>query len=94
MGAGGALSIEVCHAIRRVLVGAVAPDCATRRAAAQLELLHETFWFAHEGRTTLERDRERRHSRWWTFAGGRANAELSDRCRPQGTRSLESMISV
>jgi len=78
MGAGGALSIEVCHAIRRVLVGAVAPDCATRRAAAQLELLHETFWFAHEGRTTLERDRERRHSRWWTFAGGRANAELSD----------------
>ena len=84
MGAGGALSIEVCHAIRRVLAGEAVPEGATRRAAGQLEVLRETFWFAHEGKTTLERDRERRRSRWWTFAGGRANAELSDRCRVAG----------
>jgi len=84
MGAGGALSTEVCHAIRRVLVKEVVPDGTTRRAAGQLEVLRAAFWFAHEGRSTLERDHERRRSRWWTFAGGRANAELSDRCRAAG----------
>jgi ATP-dependent helicase Lhr and Lhr-like helicase len=83
-GAGGALSIEVCHAIRRVLASDTVADGATRRAARQLQTLRETFSFTREGRTTLERDHERQRSRWWTFAGGRANAELAHRCGAAG----------
>ncbi|MEN3284731.1 MAG: ATP-dependent helicase Lhr and Lhr-like helicase [Solirubrobacteraceae bacterium] len=83
-GAGGALSIEVCHAIRRVLASDTVSDGATRRAARQLETLHATFFFARDGTTTLERDHERQRSRWWTFAGGRANAELAHRCGVAG----------
>lgn len=83
-GSGGALSIEVCHAIRRVLANDAIPEGSTRRAADQLALLRETFFFVRDGSTSLERDPERQRSRWWTFAGARANAELAERCRAAG----------
>jgi ATP-dependent helicase Lhr and Lhr-like helicase len=79
-GTGGGLSIEVCHAIRRVLARDDVPAGATRRACAHLATIREAFAFVQDGRTALERDHERQRSRWWTFAGGRANAELARRC--------------
>ncbi|MGI8757293.1 MAG: hypothetical protein ACR2MB_15840, partial [Acidimicrobiales bacterium] len=83
-GSGGALSIEVGHAIRRMMSATDRPAATTRRAVAQLDLLREDFPFAAEARTTLERDQQRQRTRWWTFAGGRANAELARRCATAG----------
>jgi len=83
-GSGGALSIEVCHAIRRLVASEERPLATTRRASVQLDLLREDFPFATEGRTALERDHARQRTRWWTFAGGRANAELARRCAAAG----------
>jgi ATP-dependent Lhr-like helicase len=83
-GSGGALSLEVCHAIRRVLADGDVPTAASRRAAEELARLRAAYWFVEDARTTLELDRERHRTRWWTFAGGRANADLADRCRAAG----------
>lgn len=83
-GSGGALSIEVCHAIRRVVASGERPIATTRRASVRLDLLREDFPFAAERRTALERDHARQRTRWWTFAGGRANAELARRCAAAG----------
>jgi len=40
-------------------------------------LLREQCTWAVEGRTALVRDAKRAKSRWWTFAGARANAALA-----------------
>jgi ATP-dependent Lhr-like helicase len=77
-GSGGALSVELCHAIRSVLSDRIAPACATRRGSVQLASQQEQFWFARDGATSLQRSNGRR-TRWWTFAGGRGNAELARR---------------
>ncbi len=82
-GAGGALSIELCHAIRSVLSDRIVPACATRRASDQLTSLQEQFWFARDGATSLQRTDGPR-TRWWTFAGGRGNAEVARRLAAQG----------
>jgi ATP-dependent Lhr-like helicase len=50
----------------------------------QLGLIRDDFAFVRDGRTSLERDHQRQRSRWWTFAGGRANAELARRCHAAG----------
>lgn len=78
-GSGGALSLEVCNAMRAVAASKEIPDAATARAHGALDEIREAFWFVVEGRTAIERDEERSRSRWWTFAGGRANAELRGR---------------
>jgi ATP-dependent Lhr-like helicase len=79
-GAGGALSFEVCRSIRGVLTASPAPPTASRRAAQHLATIREGFASVRDDVTTLERDHARQRSRWWTFAGGRANAELAHRC--------------
>lgn len=77
-GGGVALSIEVCHAIRDVLVDpADLADATTARAAAKLEELRGEHAWARPSRTTLVRDDERNRSRWWTFGGGRANRAIA-----------------
>ena len=83
-GAGGALSLEVCRAIRAVLADDSIPACASRRAAARLSEAREAFWFVREGATAVERSEDRKRLRWWTFAGGRANAELATRLTAHG----------
>ena len=73
-GGGAALSIDVCHAIRDVLVEpADLDDAMTGRAVAKLSELRDEHAWARANRTTLVRDDERDRSRWWTFGGGRAN---------------------
>jgi ATP-dependent Lhr-like helicase len=87
-GEGGALSREVCDAIRDVLASSDVPPVATRRAAAQLDALRERLFFVQSGQTTLERDVDRARSRWWTFAGGRANAMLRARLAAGGLATI------
>lgn len=78
-GAGAALSLEVCHAIREVLGDPADIEGAlSARARSKLtELRADEYAWAKDGRTTLVRDTRRSRSRWWTFAGGRANAALA-----------------
>ena len=77
-GGGAALSIDVCHAIRDVLVEpADLADATTARASAKLEELRGEHTWARASRTTLVRDDERNRSRWWTFGGGRANRAIA-----------------
>lgn len=75
-GSGRALSTEVCHAVRSVLAGETPAGAQlSRRATTQLdELRSEHWWVTPDGTTLL---REERRSRWWTFAGARANAALA-----------------
>jgi ATP-dependent Lhr-like helicase len=87
-GAGGALSYEVCQAIRRVVVsGSEASAATSRRGSARLSELRESHWFARADATSVERLPNGR-TRWWTWAGGRANRELAQRLTAAGQRSV------
>lgn len=61
------------------------PAELTTRGAAKLEALRAEFAGVRDGRTLLMRD-ERNRSRWWTFAGGRANAALAAGLEDHGVR--------
>lgn len=77
-GAGAALSLEVCHAIRSVLCGDERLDGhVTRRSRAKLDELRQEYEWVADERTTLVHEAQRSRSRWWTFGGGRANAALA-----------------
>lgn len=71
IGPGGALSIEVCHALRTVVATRPTAGCLTRRGAAKLDEILDELWWAEEGCTTLEADDDR--TKWWTFGGAKAN---------------------
>jgi len=76
-GAGRALSPELCDAMREVAAGTdPAGVTLSTRAAAGLADVRGEFPFARSGRTSVMIDDTR--ARWWTWAGQRANASLSD----------------
>lgn len=87
-GPGGALSAKVCRSIRAVLASADVPGACTPRAAAKLSELREVHWFVGDGTTSVERLPEQSRTRWWTFAGGRANAELGRRLAAGGIQVI------
>jgi ATP-dependent Lhr-like helicase len=87
-GAGAALSAIVCRSMRTVLVSDDAAPELTARAVSKLRELRETFTGMRDGRTLLERDVQRNRERWWTFAGGRANAALAAGLQADGLSSL------
>jgi len=77
-GAGAALSIEVCHAIRAVLADPeLVTDCLTARGIEKLREIRAEQWWVDERATTLVEDASRGRRRWWTFAGARANRSLA-----------------
>ena len=76
-GAGAALSATVCRSMRTVLVSDDAVPELTVRAVSKLGELREIFNGVQDGCTLLERDVQRDRERWWTFAGGCANAALA-----------------
>jgi len=89
-GAGGALSIEVCHAMRRLAAGGATKGVLSRRASDHLAGVREALWFVKDGQTSLSREHDRSRTRWWTFAGGRANATLRGRLEHAGIRTSGS----
>lgn len=89
-GDGQPLSLEVAHAMRRVLAGAQPPARLSERAAAKLAELREQFAWARDGATFLVRDVERERTTWWTFAGRRATAGLAAALEDAGHRVLVS----
>lgn len=70
-------SFELCQAMRDVLLGAIPFNASlTTRALQRLEALREDYGTrVSEDCTVLGMDGAR--LRWWTFAGGRANAVLT-----------------
>jgi ATP-dependent Lhr-like helicase len=80
------MSYELTDGIRRVLLGAGLPGTGlTKRAEARLaELRVENAAFVHATGTVV-RAHDSGQSRWWTWAGGRANALIA--------RALESIDS-
>lgn len=86
-GSGAALSLEVCHAIRTTLAAPPGDAGLTRRAAARLAQLREQHWWARPGETALVADRADGQSRWWTFAGARANRAMAAALDAAGIRT-------
>ena len=82
------LHAELCRAMRDVVLGAEPATSLTRRAQAELAgVRSERGIMAKRDGTVVVRDRAGR-ARWWTWAGGRANASLaaslSDVMEPSG----------
>ena len=81
IGAGVPLSFDLCRAIRQVLVeGALGTDISKRARTKLDELRRDFSWVDAEG-TAVVRD-PAGVSRWWTFAGLRANAALGEPAGP------------
>jgi ATP-dependent Lhr-like helicase len=88
-GSGTALSWNVCQAIRHVLCGDDRLDeHLTSRATAKLAEIREDYSWVNDGRTTLVRDSIRSRSRWWTFAGARANQAIAHRLDEAGVATI------
>ncbi len=76
IGEGRALRFEMCRAMRRVLATRECPGRLSSRAAGELESLYDQYAWADETGTALVVDANDK-SRWWTFAGLRANLALT-----------------
>lgn len=87
-GDGQPLSLEVAHAMRRVLAGVDPPARLSDRAAGKLAELREQSPWAREDATFLVRDLGRQRTTWWTFAGGRATGALAAALGEAGHRIL------
>jgi ATP-dependent Lhr-like helicase len=88
-GAGAALSFEVCHAIRSVLAGDERLEKhLTQRGRAKFAYLQGEYPWATDGRTSLVRESARNRSRWWTFAGARANRAIAAQLDSAGLATM------
>jgi ATP-dependent Lhr-like helicase len=76
LGEGQALHFRLCRAIHAVLAGSDVRAELSRRAVERLNRLRAGFAWVDEGRTALVTDGSGR-TRWWTFAGLRANTALA-----------------
>ena len=76
-GIGQPLSSELCASMRSVVLGASPGVPLSSRAESQMELVRaELADCCDESATVAARGRASR-MRWWTWAGGRANASLA-----------------
>ena len=77
LGPGTLLHFDLCRAIRRVLAGNRLGVEISRRARSRLDEIRRSFPWVDAGSTAVVRD-PAGASRWWTFAGIRANAMLGE----------------
>ncbi|WP_222195365.1 hypothetical protein [Modestobacter italicus] len=77
-GRGQPLSFALTDATRRVVPGAdLAGVSLTRRATDRLSAVREEVLLAVAADSSLVLPHDRGQARWWTWAGGRANATLA-----------------
>ncbi|WP_029008654.1 DEAD/DEAH box helicase [Azospirillum halopraeferens] len=76
MGGARSLDVALCRAMERVAVGDVIPARLSKRGEACLASLREGYAFCDGTSLPLVSGGNGR-TRWWTFAGGRANAMLA-----------------
>ena len=81
IGPGVPLSFDHCRAIRRVLVEGALPVDVSKRARTKLDELQQDFSWVDAAGTALVHN-QAGTSRWWTFAGLRANAILGELAGP------------
>lgn len=76
-GVGQALGYELCQTIKRVLMDHGEHEHWSRRARERITTLREDFsWLESESSTVVTDSNGQ--ARWWTFAGGHANATLAN----------------
>lgn len=83
LGSGAPLSFAVCQSIRDALVDPTNVPGLTRRGTDALASAIELFPALAADATTLQQEAPDK-VRWWTFAGLRANAALSERLSEHG----------
>jgi ATP-dependent Lhr-like helicase len=81
IGPGQPLSFPYCQAIKDVLISEEPSAHYSRRAADEMSDAREEFSFLSEGATTALISQSEGRTYWWTFAGLRANAALSEAMR-------------
>ena len=77
IGPGIPLGFDLCRAIRRVLDDGTLDIELSRRARTKLVEMHQHFSWVDTTATAIVRDTSGA-SRWWTFAGLRANTMLGE----------------
>ena len=76
-GEGQALGFEPCQTIKNILIDQAEHDRWSRWARERIAIIREEFpWLEGDG-SVLVTD-SNGTARWWTFAGGRANATLAN----------------
>lgn len=81
LGTGQALHFRLCRAIQGALAGGQIRAELSRRAADRLDELRGEFAWVEEGRTAVVTESSGK-TRWWTFAGLRANTALGGFLHP------------
>lgn len=82
MGSSRSLGYTLCQAVRHVLCGALPDVTLSKRADTRLEDIRADLPEMSADRITIEQLGDGRF-RWWTFAGGRANATLAGMLRTE-----------
>lgn len=81
LGEGQMLSHAVCQSIRQILASDEDDPAWSRRASQQFtELRDEHSWVSADATSVVQMPNGQ--VRWWTFAGGIANALLADALKP------------
>lgn len=83
MGGTHSLGFALCRAMERVVTSGDVPSRLSKRGSACLESLQESYAFCDGASLPLVLDGTGR-MRWWTFAGGRANAMLTQALASSG----------
>jgi ATP-dependent helicase Lhr and Lhr-like helicase len=78
LGLGQPLGFHYCQAIKEVLLANDSAEHYSRRAVEEMGNAREEFAFLSKEATTLLTSRSDGKTYWWTFAGLRANAALSN----------------
>ena len=95
LGPGQPLSFHHCQAIKKVLISEAYSDHYSRRGADEMSSVREEFAFLSEDETTALIAQSEGRTYWWTFAGLRANAALSDAMRGvSGVSSLADNLVI
>ncbi len=90
LGEGQFLSFEVCQSIRHVLAGEFIEEFWSKRAKEKAQELRQEHPWVYADSTTLLQTPSG-EVQWWTFAGGIANAVLSEHLVPGHQRRTDNL---
>ena len=95
LGPGQPLSFRHCQAIKEVLISDAHSAHYSRRASEEMSNAREEFTFLSVDATTALTSQSEGRTYWWTFAGLRANAALSDAMRDlSGADALADNLAI
>ncbi len=77
LGGSRALTEEFCRSVRSLLLDDVIDERWSRRAATEIAEARSETNAVHRGGTVVESDARNNRTKWWTFAGLKANYSLA-----------------